>query len=369
MTAATTPSQANPVHVAKTTKKRRVIRFLAAVGRAVFLTTVGKVVAVSTISLAATVAGIAYTAVHADELVMVTNFGKVIDGPLPPGIYFYWPYFNQIRRYPATLQFLLITDKNVIAGKAEVAALFQESIEVQSKDRVPVSIVLETSYHLVKDQHTVHAFVREFGRSSTEYGTAKIEKLIADICRNATREVVANNSLQDLEASPTKISEAIMSAASNSFRDASGQGALAQLGISIHSLGYRMKINPAIQQARMAEATKQQTEVMRKETIAKKADADALELDSKSKLAAARLAEAKANREAFDASEENSPHKLLLSLLQKWDGRLPNAVILGNDAGGLAPELIAEALRRLDPRSTVSVVPAHGSPAASQPRD
>jgi regulator of protease activity HflC (stomatin/prohibitin superfamily) len=311
--------------------------------------TLGKWTAVTLIGLFATLAGIAYTAVHDDELVIVTSFGRISEGPLKPGIYWYMPYFNVIRRYTTTRQFLLITDKTVEANKEFIESHFQDGISVNTSDRVPVMVVLEVSYCIEKNTHTVQSFVRNFGRSPSNYGTDKIEKLIADICRNAARSVLANSKLTDIESDVeskcAQMRSKVMGSKTGQI-STNDTESLGDLGISIRSLGYRVQPNPDIQRAQITETIKFQQEQLRKQTIEARSIADEKELELKEKLAVRRLETAKAEREAFEMSVESTPQKLRMELLNKWDGKLPGVLLIGEDTSKFIQDVGVEAIQK-----------------------
>lgn len=301
------------------------------------MTTIGKWLGITVIAAVSTVAGLAYTAVHDDELVIVTSFGKIVQGPLEPGIHWYTPYFNVVRRYPTTRQFLLITDKSIEPRKPFIEAFFDEGITITTADKIPMSVVVELSYRIQKSPNTVKAFVADFGRSSTEYGTEKIEKLVADSCRTSARSVLANVPLKEAETEIDKNSDQIRAHAMEQ------RAQLRSLGVSIVTLGYRLRVDKQVNDSRIKESIKTQQEEARLRTISAKAEADRAEVQASLELAQKRLELARLERAAFDASAESSPQKLRQTIVQKWNGAVPTTLLLGNDQGTLVDDLISDA--------------------------
>ncbi|MEZ5461636.1 SPFH domain-containing protein [Dokdonella sp.] len=308
--------------------------FLKRLSAAIFFTTAGKWMAIVLISSISTVAGFAFTPVHDDELVLVSSFGRVTEGPLDPGIHWYMPYFNVIRRYPTTRQFLLITDKTVEPEKILVEALLDDGVSVNTADNVPIKVLLEVSYKLDKSSLAVVALIENFGRSSTQYGEAKIEKLIGDICRNAARSVLTSKTLTEVETQVVNNSEAIidLAIAKGSNRRYSS---IPELGISILTLGYRIKVNVEVSKSRIQSATELQIEELRKRTIAARAAADETEINLNLALAQKRVELAKLRRAEFDESPESLSWQIGNDLTQRWNGSLPNVVAIGRDLAEL----------------------------------
>lgn len=296
----------------------------------------GKFMAFVVIASITTVAGLAFTAVRADELVVATSFGRIIDGPLQPGIYWYWPYFNTIQRYPSIREFLLITEKRVEGGTVYTEALMEEGIGVSTKDHVPVTVVLELSYQILRDRTILERFIQNWGLANADRAIEKLEKIIADRCRSAARSVLEQADLATIEKNPVDCSSKILVAATQRIvveGHAEFGEPLADIGVSVLSLGYRLRVDPEVKKARAAQAAARETQVSRLLTIESEHAVDMRELELRAKLQSAQLEEARAARQVFESSPESAPQSVRLKALQKWDGRLPGVLLVGADLG------------------------------------
>ncbi|QDV20475.1 SPFH domain / Band 7 family protein [Gimesia panareensis] len=295
------------------------------------------------VGLLLVVFAVSTTKINHDELAILTRFGKNVERPLEPGLHFIFPFFHEVRRYDTRRQFLLITDMSVSPDKDFQEVLYQEGISAVTKDNVDAKIVLEVTYSIQKDKCTIDKFVSTFGRSQTTEGVRKIEKLIADTTRKLTRMLVNNVELEDAERRHVEFSRIILDFSNGDKRDTIhlpediekniesnfrnlNELPLSEIGIKIHTLGYRIQPSHEFEISRRTAAIELESQRSRLTIAEEKIKAD--EAEHKRMLAdmLGAIELAKLESEKFSMLPDSNRSKILLKVIEKWDGRMPMVV-------------------------------------------
>jgi len=326
---------------------------------------VSHVIAKLIVGFVLTILALAATKINHDELVIHTRFGKHVAGPLNPGLHFFFPYIDEIRRYSTVLQFLLITDKSVKPDITFEEVYFAEGVAVTTSDNVDAKIVLEVVFGIEKNPKTIDKFVESFGRVDSAYGTQKIGKLIADTTRGISRslfsqvqvrEAETNNLLyseiiRDLSNNPSNRLAHLPNALGSRLNDATKElqhPYLSELGIHIHRLGYRFQPSKEFLAARSASGILLVQEKNREEIIAAEKQSALSALKAKEDLQKKELELASGQAEIYSKLPDGDRQKIVRKLIEQWDGRLPQILAPGQ----VSP--IADLLQLLPPDTSTS---------------
>lgn len=252
--------------------------------------------------LAILIGGCSLKTVDAGEIGVRTQFGKVTENSVEPGLHFVNPIGGRIIPYDVREQ------------KTEIKA------PTYTKDMQQADIYIVVTYALNKaDVGVVH---QEFGRNYAD-------KVVLPKVIGAVKDVIGNIEASELINAREKAAKSIL-------ENATEQITVAKVPVTITSLvlaniDYSDIFEKSIEEKVIAQqnAIRAQNETRRIEEESKQTVIRA-EAQAKSKLAIAE-AEAKAVEIRGKALKENKD-VVLLEFTSKWDGKLPATLFIGSDA-------------------------------------
>ena len=248
------------------------------------------------------VGGCSLTSVDAGEIGVRTQFGRVTENSVEPGLHFVNPIGGKIIRYDVREQ------------KTEIKA------PTYTKDMQQADIFVVVTYALNKaDVGIVH---QTFGRNYAE-------KVVLPKVIGSVKDVIGNIEAAELINAREKAAKSIMETAIGQITEAKVPVTITSLVLA--NIDYSDIFEKSIEEKVIAQqnAIRAQNETRRIEEESKQTVIRA-EAQAKSKLAIAE-AEAKAVEIRGKALKEN-PDVVMLEAIGKWDGKVPNTLFLENGA-------------------------------------
>ena len=249
------------------------------------------------------VGGCSLTSVDAGEIGVRTQFGKVTENSVEPGLHFVNPIGGRIVRYDVREQ------------KAEIKA------PTYTKDMQQADIFIVVTYALNRaDVGIVH---QTFGRTYAD-------KVVIPKVVGAVKDVIGNIEAAELINAREKAAKSIMETAISQINEAKVPVTITSLVLA--NIDYSDIFEKSIEEKVIAQqnAIRAQNETKRVEEESKQTVIRA-EAQAKSKLAIAK-AEAEAVQIRGKALKEN-PDVVMLEAISKWDGKTPNTLFHGNGGG------------------------------------
>ena len=221
--------------------------------------------------------------------------------------------------------------------------LYQEGVGIVTKDDVDAKVVLEVTYAIQKDESTIDDFVSTFGRSETDEGVRKIEKLIADRTRKLARLLLNNVELEDAERRNVEFERVILDFSNgenipdanlpddfeeeiiSNFRNLA-ESPLSDIGVKIYTLGYRIQPSSEFELSRRNAAIELESQRSRVRIAEEQMKADEAEHIRMQAEAEGEVDLAGIRAREFEAAPESDPTKMILAVIEKWDGQLPKVV-------------------------------------------
>ncbi len=249
--------------------------------------------------------GCSLTTVDAGQIGVRTQFGKVTENSVEPGLHFVNPIGGHIIKYDVREQ------------KAEIKA------PTYTKDMQQADIFIVVTYALNKG---------EVGVVHQTYGTAYADRVVLPKVTGAIKDVIGNIEAAELVNAREKAAKSILDTATAQIAEAKVPVTITSLVIT--NIDYSDVFEKSIEEKVVAQqnAIRAQNETKRVEEESKQTVIRA-EAQAKSKLALAE-AEAKAVEIRGKALKEN-PDVVMLEAITKWDGKMPTTLFTGNGAANV----------------------------------
>jgi len=249
--------------------------------------------------------GCSLTTVDAGQIGVRTQFGKVTENSVEPGLHFVNPIGGHIIKYDVREQ------------KAEIKA------PTYTKDMQQADIFIVVTYALNKG---------EVGVVHQTYGTAYADRVVLPKVTGAIKDVIGNIEAAELVNAREKAAKSILDTATAQIAEAKVPVTITSLVIT--NIDYSDVFEKSIEEKVVAQqnAIRAQNETKRVEEESKQTVIRA-EAQAKSKLALAE-AEAKAVEIRGKALKEN-PDVVMLEAITKWDGKMPTTLFTGNSAANV----------------------------------
>ena len=237
------------------------------------------------------VGGCSLTTVDAGQIGVRTQFGKVTENSVEPGLHFVNPIGGHIVKYDVREQ------------KAEIKA------PTYTKDMQQADIFVVVTYALNKG---------EVGVVHQTYGTAYADRVVLPKVTGAIKDVIGNIEAAELVNAREKAAKAILETATSQIAEAKVPVTITSLVIT--NIDYSDVFEKSIEEKVVAQqnAIRAQNETKR------------VEEESRQVVVRAN-AEAEAMRIRAQALKENQ-NILLQDFIKKWDGKFPATLFLGGDA-------------------------------------
>lgn len=237
------------------------------------------------------VGGCSLTTVDAGQIGVRTQFGKVTENSVEPGLHFVNPIGGKIIKYDVREQ------------KAEIKA------PTYTKDMQQADIFVVVTYALNKG---------EVGIVHQTYGTAYADRVVLPKVTGAIKDVIGNIEAAELVNAREK-------AAKNIFDTATAQITEAKVPVTITSLVITNIDYSDVFEKSIEEKVVAQQNAIRAQNETKRVEEEARQVVVRAN------AEAEAMKIRAQALKENQ-NILLQDFIKKWDGKFPSTLFLGGDA-------------------------------------
>ena len=237
------------------------------------------------------VGGCSLTTVDAGQIGVRTQFGKVTENSVEPGLHFVNPIGGKIIKYDVREQ------------KAEIKA------PTYTKDMQQADIFVVVTYALNKG---------EVGIVHQTYGTAYADRVVLPKVTGAIKDVIGNIEAAELVNAREK-------AAKNIFDTATTQITEAKVPVTITSLVITNIDYSDVFEKSIEEKVVAQQNAIRAQNETKRVEEEARQVVVRAN------AEAEAMKIRAQALKENQ-NILLQDFIKKWDGKFPSTLFLGGDA-------------------------------------
>lgn len=235
--------------------------------------------------------GCSLTTVDAGQIGVRTQFGKVTENSVEPGLHWVNPIGGHIVKYDVREQ------------KAEIKA------PTYTKDMQQADIFVVVTYALNKG---------EVGIVHQTYGTAYADRVVLPKVTGAIKDVIGNIEAAELVNAREKAAKTI-------FDTATAQIAEAKVPVTITSL-----VITNIDYSDVFERSIEEKVVAQQNAIRAQNETKRVEEEARQAVVRAN-AEAEAMRIRAQALKENQ-NILLQDFIKKWDGKFPDTLFLGGDA-------------------------------------
>lgn len=244
------------------------------------------------------------TTIDAGQIGVRTQFGKVTENSVEPGLHFVNPIGGAIIKYDVREQ------------KAEIKA------PTYTRDMQQADITIVATYCLNKS---------DVGIVHQTFGSAYADRVVLPKIVGAVKDVIGNIEAAELINAREKAAKSIMDTAALQISEAKVPVTITSLVLA--NIDYSDIFEKSIEEKVIAQqnAIRAQNETKRVEEESKQTVIRA-EAQAKSKLAIAK-AEAEAVQIRGKALKEN-PDVVMLEAISKWDGKTPNTLFLGNSGVG-----------------------------------
>lgn len=237
------------------------------------------------------VGGCSLTTVDAGQIGVRTQFGKVTENSVEPGLHFVNPIGGKIIKYDVREQ------------KAEIKA------PTYTKDMQQADIFVVVTYAMNKG---------EVGIVHQTYGTAYADRVVLPKVTGAIKDVIGNIEAAELVNAREK-------AAKNIFDTATAQITEAKVPVTITSLVITNIDYSDVFEKSIEEKVVAQQNAIRAQNETKRVEEEARQVVVRAN------AEAEAMKIRAQALKENQ-NILLQDFIKKWDGKFPSTLFLGGDA-------------------------------------
>ena len=237
------------------------------------------------------VGGCSLTTVDAGQIGVRTQFGKVTENSVEPGLHFVNPIGGKIIKYDVREQ------------KAEIKA------PTYTKDMQQADIFVVVTYALNKG---------EVGIVHQTYGTAYADRVVLPKVTGAIKDVIGNIEAAELVNAREK-------AAKNIFDTATTQITEAKVPVTITSLVITNIDYSDVFEKSIEEKVVAQQNAIRAQNETKRVEEEARQVVVRAN------AEAEAMKIRAQTLKENQ-NILLQDFIKKWDGKFPSTLFLGGDA-------------------------------------
>lgn len=231
------------------------------------------------------------TTVDAGQIGVRTQFGKVTENSVEPGLHFVNPIGGKIIKYDVREQ------------KADIKA------PTYTKDMQQANIFVVVTYALNKG---------EVGIVHQTYGTAYADRVVLPKVTGAIKDVIGNIEAVELVNAREK-------AAKNIFDTATAQITEAKVPVTITSLVITNIDYSDVFEKSIEEKVVAQQNAIRAQNETKRVEEEARQVVVRAN------AEAEAMRIRAQALKENQ-NILFQDFIKKWDGKFPHTLFLGGDA-------------------------------------
>lgn len=237
------------------------------------------------------VGGCSLTTVDAGQIGVRTQFGKVTENSVEPGLHFVNPIGGRIVKYDVREQ------------KAEIKA------PTYTKDMQQADIFVVVTYALNKG---------EVGIVHQTYGTAYADRVVLPKVTGAIKDVIGNIEAAELVNAREKAAKSILDTATTQIADAKVPVTITSLVIT--NIDYSDVFEKSIEEKVVA-----QQNAIRAQNETKRVEEEARQVVVRAN------AEAEAMKIRAQALKENQ-NILLQDFIKKWDGKFPATLFLGGDA-------------------------------------
>jgi len=233
--------------------------------------------------------------VEAGNVGVVTRFGAVQEGILPPGLHFKMPFVTRI--VPIETRILRVED----------------DATASSKDLQVVTYQVVLNYRVDRDR--ADKLYQEIG---LEFGSRIVEPALQESIKATTAKYTAEELITMRSDAAAEMKENLVARLENKY--------LVPTDLSIVDFNFSPEFNDAIEQKQVAQQAAQRAN---NELDRIRIEAEQAEAEAEGK-AQAELARARAEAEAQEMLRETISAELLqLRFIEKWDGKLP--VYSGDD--------------------------------------
>lgn len=288
------------------------------------------------------------------DLVVLREWGKRVNGEIPPGLKWYWPIINSIHRYDIRPRMIEIRERDQ-DGSEHLAG-----IGALSRDGWQVGVVTSISYTLDRDKW--QAVDDNFGSDDSETTRKQIESRIKVDVRHAIQNLMPQYGLEYLLDHRSELIQNtyVTLGLSNSPNPGTQQTVdpkgdlmpfevriphplpiepLSRVGIVLKSLAVqfetladfdKLQRESAISRTKSRLAVERAEQFRREQQVAEE-EAKVLKIEA--------MGKAEAELAILRAKQQVSP---ATTFFEKWNGKLPE-VILGSDAG--VQQVLGELIR------------------------